>query len=514
MFVLALSLVAGESAMCEQKKIALNDAIDMALAKNEDIFVSRESAASARSALSGARGVYDPVLELNSNWQRLHEPLGFGTGATFADDQTQTSKSFGAGAAISQYLPTGGSITVQANGSRVTSTGQYDLLSPLYQTDLGIELRQPLLRGFSADRSRLSIRLAEAAHRRSNAELEVEVTRIVANVQDAYWNLSAARAEIEVREESIRLAQEQLDQTQDRVSSGSAPHTELAQPRAELERRRGDLLASVEAASRAETALKTLILSDSDEEMWLDTLTIESDRDTVIVASREDAMQRALKVRPELEAARATLDDRKATKAYADNSRWPSLDAVVSYDRFGISGNVNPATNGGSGTPVTIDKLYDGNWSRAWDQVSSNDFNNVQVGLVLSYPIGNRGANASSAVAKHAQRQAEAELQRERKTVRAEVLNALAALETTEQRIEAAKAEREAAEVQLSAEQDRFKVGLTTNFLVLTRQNDLARAQLDEISARVDYHAAATEFARVTGSLLQQYNIDLQQSSE
>ena len=88
------------------------------------------------------------------------------------------------------------------------------------------------------------------------------------------------------------------------------------------------------------------------------------------------------------------------------------------------------------------------------------------------------------------------------------MLDAAAALETAAERIEAARAGREAAEVQLSAEQDRYATGLSTNFLVLTRQNDLSRAQLDEISSLTDYRAARTEMARATGRLAEEYGVD------
>jgi outer membrane protein TolC len=93
--------------------------------------------------------------------------------------------------------------------------------------------------------------------------------------------------------------------------------------------------------------------------------------------------------------------------------------------------------------------------------------------------------------------------------VRAEVLDAAAALETAGGRIEAARAARQAAEVQLMAERERFAVGLSTNFLVLTRQNDLAGARLSEIEALTDYRTARAELARATGSLLEERGIEV-----
>ena len=142
-------------------------------------------------------------------------------------------------------------------------------------------------------------------------------------------------------------------------------------------------------------------------------------------------------------------------------------------------------------------------------RLGDGDFEATRVALVLGLPIRNRTAHADAAVARSAENQAEADLMRVRKLVRAEVLDAVAALETAGQRIEATRAGREAAEIQLAAERDRYSTGLSTNFLVLTRQNDLSRARLDEISARTDYRIARTELARATGSLIQDRGIDI-----
>jgi hypothetical protein len=43
----------------------------------------------------------------------------------------------------------------------------------------------------------------------------------------------------------------------------------------------------------------------------------------------------------------------------------------------------------------------------------------------------------------------------------------------------------------------------------LTRQNDLARARLDEISALTDYRTARTAVSRATGSLIEDRGIEV-----
>ncbi|HEU4929441.1 MAG TPA: TolC family protein [Candidatus Krumholzibacteria bacterium] len=509
MIIAALLALAGAArAQNAQRPLTLDEAVGLALEKNETIFISRESAAASKALASGARGVYNPLLELQGFWRETKQPVNSAFSGAPAGEGAPTVESLEGSAVVSQYLPTGGRLFARALSGRGETNGTYDLLSPAYQTRVGVELRQPLLRDLSMDAERVSIRVADAEKKRSAAELRVEITDTVAEVERAYWDLAAAHAAVRVGEEAVRLAEEQLAETQARVDAGAAPQTEISQPRAELERRRGELLGAREIASRADTALKLLMLADADPALWEATFVPEVDRDPeILTPDRGAEMERALASRPELDVVRAVIERRAAERKFSHSATRPQLDAFVSYDRFGISGSGNPYATDPQGNPVVVPDTYDGGWGRSWSMLGDEDFDDVRAGLVFSFPLGNDAAQGADAAAKHAQRQAEAELTFARKSVRADVLNAIAALETAGQRIESARAGREAAEIQLSAERDRYDAGMSTNFLVLTRQNDLSSARLDEISANLDYRVARTELARATGSLLQQRGV-------
>jgi HAE1 family hydrophobic/amphiphilic exporter-1 len=496
-----------------ERPLSLEEAILGALEKNEAIVIERESLESAKAAANGAKGAYDPLLSLRSDWERANIPVNSAFSGV-PPGQAPTTDSTGAAASVSQLLPTGGSVKVATAASRATTDNAFALLSPAYSTQVGVEARQPLLRDRAIDPARAAIKVAALDQKRATASLKSEINRTLALVERAYWALVAARRSVTVQEEAVKLATAQLEETRIRIENGALPKNEIAQPQAELERRRGELYASHESVARAEIVLKLLILGDADP-AWSEGL-VPSDDPGVEVTPVDvgEAMQHALASRPEMEESQATLEQRKTETALAKNAIHPSLDLVASYYRYGLAGQANPSSEAIPGLHAGVPDGLEGGWSESFDQLGSNRFDDARVGVQFMVPLGNRAAKGAAEVASSSARQADADLSRTRKAVRAEVLDAAAGLETAGERIEASKAAREAAEVQLSSEIDRYAAGLSTNFLVLTRQNDLSRARLDEIAALTDYRMARTEMGRATGSLLEDRHIEIDEKPE
>jgi outer membrane protein len=76
-------------------------------------------------------------------------------------------------------------------------------------------------------------------------------------------------------------------------------------------------------------------------------------------------------------------------------------------------------------------------------------------------------------------------------------------LEQNRQRVETTKLARELAEQRLDAEQRRFEVGMSTSFLVIQAQRDLAIARNGELQALLDYQLAVIGFETSQQSPLQ-----------
>ena len=85
----------------------------------------------------------------------------------------------------------------------------------------------------------------------------------------------------------------------------------------------------------------------------------------------EVGYRQALLKRPDIQRTNRQLDKLALEKQLADNQKLPSVDLLASYGLKGL----------GSGYPDS------------WDNLSARDYPNWEIGVSLSYPLGNREAN-------------------------------------------------------------------------------------------------------------------------
>lgn len=488
--------------------LTLEDATQRALVRNTGLAVERENVKQAGFAILGARGAYDVFWNADVGWRQHTDPVNSAFSGAPSGGLAPEIEGGTASTSFSRLLPTGGTVSLFSGWDRSTTDSVFTILSPAYSTDVGVSFRQPLLRDLSIDPAREAIRVAAADRNASESKLNRVVSDTVKEVEGAFWSLVAARRDVASIEGSVALAEKQLSETKSRVEAGTLGETEIAQPTAERERRKGDLALARQRVAQAENTLKFLVLGDPRDPSWSAEIVPVGDPETA--TSRPDvekAIETAFARRPEIAEAKARWARFEAQVDARRSDLMPRLDLVAAYERRGFAGRRNPNAIGLGGEPVVVPPAIEGNWGRSYGTIADNEFPDASVGVSFSLPIGNRTARANLATAKSALSQATMAISAEEQLVQAEVRNAAFALESARQRIEAARAARAAAETQLYAEQERFAVGMSTNFLVLTRQNDLTTARVTETSALTDYRKAETEFARATGVLLEQRGI-------
>src|SRR6266542_285498 len=418
--------------------LTLQEATRRALERNTTLAVERENLEQAGLGILGAKGAYDTLWSADLGWRRHTDPINSAFSGAPAGKLAPENESGTASTSLSQLLPTGGSVSLLTGWERATTNGAFTILSPAYSTDIVASLRQPLLRNLAIDPAREAIRVASANRDASQARLRRAVSDTIGQVDAAYWSLVAARRNVLSLESSVALADRQLSETKIRVDAGALSKTDVAQPTAERERRKGDLALARQRVEEAENTLKLLVLGDPSDSAWptqiVPTDDPESAAEPVPVTA---ALDTALSRRPEISEAQAAharvavqVDGRKS-------DLMPRLDLVAAYGRRGLAGRENPNAVGLNGQPVVVPGALEGGWGRSYGTIRDNEFPDASVGVSFSFPIGNRTARANLAIARSELSQAAIGVSAAEQQVQAEVRNAVFALDSARQRIEA-----------------------------------------------------------------------------
>jgi hypothetical protein len=116
----------------------------------------------ARAAISLAKGVYDPLLFVESRVEHAADNGGFDP-ADFSRDAIYDADSVVAKAGLSGLIPGGLTYTLSADFANSEGTRNF-LNFESHKVTAGVLLRQPLLRNFWTDASRLAIRVSRHNH--------------------------------------------------------------------------------------------------------------------------------------------------------------------------------------------------------------------------------------------------------------------------------------------------------------------------------------------------------------
>jgi hypothetical protein len=120
-----------------------------------------------------------------------------------------------------------------------------------------------------------------------------------------------------------------------------------------------------------------------------------------------------------------------------------------------------------------------------------------------------RSFTTTSARDQLALRQQEIRVQQIEEQIRLEIENAPIALDQARATAEAAQQERTYQEQAVTAEIDQLGVGVSTTYLVIQYQRDLAQARSAEVAALASYAKARAAVARVSGRLIETYGISV-----
>ena len=473
-------------------RLTKDEAVRLATENNPDLAVMRYEPLVSDARVAAASAAFVPTA--TSSLLRNSDTAP----ATniFSGDTSLETRFWTGSAGLTQLLPWAGtSYDVSFTGGRTTTTNPITTFTPSLTSTLRAAVSQPLLRNFKLDPARAELEISRRNRTIADVQLLERAQEVAARAEAAYWALVTATAAVEVQQRSLDLALELERTNRARVDVGQSPPLDLVSARAEVAQRRENLIVARTQALQAQDLVRTIVLDPKRADYW--TVRLEpADRVPPIgvLPDVDAAVRRALSDRADIVEARRQIENADTNVLLARNETLPDLRAQATYLTNGQGGTRVLRTGGFPGIITGFDSTSFGS---VLEQVLSADYPTWSVGFTLSYPVGKSIEEANLARARLEREQATARLRSLELEVVRQVRDAALRLEQNRQRIETAQLGRELAEQRLDAEQKRFEVGMSTSFLVIQAQRDLAVARDNEQRAYLEYQLAAVNFERV-----------------
>ena len=424
----------------------------------------------------------------------------------------------------SQGFGWGGMLTGSFNNTHLTTNNPTSLLTPQLGSNFQFRFTQNLLQGFGFLPNTRFIRIAKNNREISDVAFRLQVITTVDQIENMYWDLVYAYENVRVQQESLTYAQKALEDSKRQAQVGTAPPIQVVSSQSTVATDQQNLIVAQNNLQLQQLLMKNA-LSRSIEDPVLAEADVIPTSGMVIpqqeaVVPIQDMIIDALRHRAELVESRIDLQSRDINNKAVRNAMLPTLQAFAYYGGSGVGGDVNPAVPNCANTtsafcfdqtkaPPPFRSTTTVGYGGTLNQLVNSTAPDKGLGLSLTIPLRNRLAQSNQVRAQLEYRQAQVrELQLENQ-VRIEVRNAQFDVRQNRVAVQAAQSAVDLAHQTLDADQQKLKVGLTTQTAILQDAATLTTGESNLVSAKAAYEKSRIELDRATGLLLDHAGINV-----
>lgn len=456
-------------------KMTLADCVMLAVKNNLDIRSNFLSRISDRFNLKVAEYKFTPfgvgAIQLSSqristNPQDIPRTTGSNQDALFSTLVT---------------IPTGGTFNFTwdnpANKADVQQLNQY---SPTWS----LSFAQPLLRGGGVEVTTASVKIARVSEEISVLNLKGTIINTIVSAIQQYRTYSQALSQLKIDQEALDTSQKTYETNKKLIGAGRMARTELVQSDADISQRK---LQIVQDRNNIESARLALIqILNIDQNTFFEP--VDEGDVKATPPFFQEAMEIARKNSPNYLQALQNVETARLNYVVAKNNRLWGLSLGAGVGRSGITGTQYPF-------------VYD-----ALASAGKSDWN---AGITLSIPFNDLTYEQNYLTNKVAYDQAKVSLKKTDITLSIAVQNAIRTVEMQFQQLELARQTRVFSQQKLDIENKKLKAGQTSNFQLVSFQNDLINAQNNELSNFINYINALTNLDQTLGTTLKTWRIEV-----
>lgn len=466
--------------------VSLERLLRTAAERNIAVQFARIGPAVSQAQVQASEAAFDWTFFSNSSYQNVDEvtPSTSAFGSPLNTNGQTLAESMG----LRRTLIGGGRLTIQHDFSYGHSSSG-TTPNPSSPTAFTLQWDQPLLHGFGSDVTQAEIRVNRNAERNAVQTLRRDLMKVLTDTEKAYWDLVLARQDVFILERLLERGEKVRDQLRER-SNIDANQAQVADAVSRVEQRKTDVLRAQTQLRLTSDRLKALV-NDPEFPAGSEIVLVPADSavDQPVKFSLLESLRSAVQRRPEVQQAILGIDDASIRQTVARNERLPDLNLRLQTKWSALDDDL--ATSYG--------RLFDGN------------FIDYIVGLSFEAPLGYRKGEADYRRRVLEREQSVLAYRNTIQQVVGEVKSALEQVVLNYQLIDQTKTGRIAATnvLRVLVVEKQIGPGFTVERLdlELTRQEDLARREREEVQALTEYNSSLADLFQAMGTSLERNNI-------
>ncbi|MBI5692159.1 MAG: TolC family protein [Verrucomicrobia bacterium] len=469
------------------KPFSLEEAMALALQKSFSLQIQAITRDNSKENVKIQEAGFDPTLTAN-----ITRSVNQSASTTSRLDGTATqgprtdNTVMRAGVSLPRITATNATLSVTTNVSRAATNSTNALFNPAYNNGVSANLTQPLLSNFGRQAAMAALDTARLAFGIATTTYKSNVLTTVANTENAYYNLVAAREAFRIAQLSLDANQRLFDENKARRSTGVMTDLDVLSAEVGVARARNTLVQREQAVRDAEERLLNVINAGSFD---VRPGPVAFDPYNEGKPNFAQSYKLAREFFPDTLSQEQTIKQMEIALTTAKRSALPDLDLVASV---GYSARTTSA-----------------NYGQAIANLPNDHGNNWALGLNYSMPWGQQADKARLRQAANNLSSSKIRLEQLEAQLMLDVRIAVRAVETNLVAVEIAAKATELAARQYDQQKARFDAGLSTSRIVLQFQDDLESARNAELTAKLALRRAVSDLRRLEGTSLQRFKVQL-----
>lgn len=480
------------------ERLTLQEFVQRVLNYNETLQIQVLQTELGRKQLAAERGIFEPEFTVNGEYldsdrpnttQQQRELQGV---SEF--DQENVTLSTG----VESLLPTGARFRLGYSMSELSNNlqRQGSVFSPAVRGDeyvafTGLTAVQPLLRNGWRVGTMSKIRMAAKDSEMAFHQYRRELIKLISTAEVLYWDLYYSQERAEVLLESVKIAEKLYKDTQTKKEIGRASDLEVLEVESVMAQRKtqyDDALQTVQDNVNRLASLYSRSLAYEQKKgiVALDEPKLVDIRDFNFYELNRSAYE----ANPDFLIQKLELSKRNIQLAYAKNQKLPQLDLRASYGLNGLGDS----------------------YKNAFEDADNADFVAWSVGFDFRVPIGgNRKATQEYEAAKIQVKQVLLAL----KSTENQIANSIeTGIHNIKRMYDSVLNHQKVVgfyENLFQTQLERFEVGVINNQRLLDTEAELLQIRIDALQRMVGFQRSLVDIYSISGSLLKQRNIELDQ---